>query len=69
MSLEEHTLLDAAHAALQDLNTAGRRAVGVSSGSPAFGQSQMALARATTFEDAMLAALKARFAELKEITK
>ncbi len=69
MNFVNADLVGSAHQALQSLDDAGRRAANASPNSREFGTAQMDLARTTTFDDAMLAAIRARLNELKEITK
>lgn len=69
MDCERNDLFSAAQGALHELDRAGAQIANVPARSPEFGTAQIALARATAFEDAMLAAVRSRLSELKSVAK
>jgi hypothetical protein len=69
MSVHGNDLFDVAQCALQKLNAVSAQSVRESSTSLNFGANQVAIARAETFQESLLIALRARFAEIKSVSK
>jgi len=63
------TLVDVASGALRRLDVCMRAAFNCSPNASQYGHTQAQVAEASAFNDAVLAALRARFAEIHEVAK